>query len=116
MLCKRLPFQLDQKMGSRPISKWEEQERRRRVQRSREAERSAAKISLESQKSQAEEDTRDAQDRIKEFENILKASLAETPMINWRNFVIIVCSTSLSSRYQSPIETRFDRIYLGKSR
>jgi restriction system protein len=65
------------------LSKWHEQETRKRQQKAKEAQRVVARQHAENLKSQAEEDTRAAQEALDTFREILAAGLHVSQRIDW---------------------------------
>jgi restriction system protein len=65
------------------LTKWSEQETRKRQQQQKEAERQAARQHAENLKWQAEEDTKTAQQNLQAFQTILSGSLHNNLALDW---------------------------------
>jgi restriction system protein len=65
------------------VLKWREQARKKREREEKQEQRKSAQLAIENMRVQAEEDTREAQEKIKSYQSILVGSLGRQLKIDW---------------------------------
>jgi len=86
VICAMTLHELDWLVEAQ-LAKWRDQEARKRQQQQKEADREAARQHAENLKSQAEEDTRRAQENLKAFRTILIKGLGVSLALDWEQML-----------------------------